>query len=172
MRSTTRSLQIVAGLIAASIFLPGVARAQESGRREPAALEESAGTLSQTPDGWPKAIRLLREAASRRGPGEMQGVKDLVLAGLLSEYAGQHEQARLHFTDAGNRALNMGDVEDAAHAFIYAAFVAKAQDDIPGAGEFVERARTLSYSPLLPNAERDQINRWVGSPVQVAARQH
>lgn len=171
MRTNSRTLHIVAGLIAASIFLPAVARAQESGRREPVELEQSAELLSQTSDGWSKAIGLLREAASRRGPGETQGVKDLVMAGLLSEYVGQHEQARQHFTDAGERALKMGDVQDAAQAFVYAAFVAKAQKDIPGATEMVERARLLSYSPLLPDAARDQITHWVGASIQVASRQ-
>ena len=166
MRTTTRTLHVVAGLIAASIFLPAAARAQE-----PAALEQSAQTLMQSTDGWGTAIKLLHRAASQRGPAEPEGVSDLVLAGRLSEYRRNHEQAREYFTEAGNRALNMGDVQNAADGFILAAFVAQSQADIEGARELVQRARMLSASPLLPEKVRDQIVRRVGSPVQVASRQ-
>ena len=73
-------------------------------------------------------------------------------------YSGDRTRARITFVKAGESALALGDIEQAAQAFQRAALVAWEQKkQVVIAVELKQRALRLATSPLLTAAQRSTI---------------
>lgn len=131
------------------------------------ALHQRAAGLFEAPTRYREASRLLRQAAALRDGLDDRVAAELLLAGRLSYYAGDWRTAQRAFEDAGERALESGQLIVAASAWVDAAFTAQARKNEDDASGFVLRARRLADSPHLTRAERDEILDRIG-PVSVA----
>lgn len=77
-------------------------------------------------------------------------------------YSDDLREARVMFERAGDGALATGDPYRAALAYVRAAMLAKDLDQPEQALRLGEKARLLSYSPVMSEEERAQISRFVG----------
>lgn len=107
---------------------------------------------------------LCREADLRSGD-DPKGVQALLLCGKLYYYAGELTQSGYALEDAGRRALAIGDVVRAAHAFMDASFIATRQGKSRAAGELTGKARMLAGSPLLSSGQRLAIEERIASTI-------
>lgn len=130
-------------------------------------LEAKAESYLEELGKWDRAASLFRRAAQLRSPADPAAVEDLLRAARLSFYEGRTLQSVRDFENAGQRALNLGDVLVAANAFADAAWVA----DNRGRGEqahgLLSRAQLLSNSPLIRESDRSQLRtRWGVAGIQ------
>lgn len=106
-------------------------------------------------------------AQTVRGPGasvpltviaqdEARALDQLFVTASASYYAGQRAQARRGFEQAADRALQLGDLKTAVRSLLNAAIIANEQRD-PERDELIARAYRLTASPLLSEAQKDQI---------------
>jgi hypothetical protein len=127
-----------------------------------AEMEQRADDLLVAGRGWEQAAGLYRRAAELRGPDDLQSADNLRLAGYLQFYRGRAKAAVASLTEAGEAFLALGDVEQAADAFIDGAWVANEVDMPVEAQELSERGRLLTRSPLLRVEERTALVRRLG----------
>ncbi len=121
------------------------------------ALEARAARAMDGGHGIGRAADLLLRAAALRSEIDPTGVGDLMVAANGFYFTGRAERARTVATQAGERALAMGDVDGAAHAFLFAAIIANQQRDVAARDLLIGRADRLAASPLLSPAQRDVI---------------
>jgi len=110
---------------------------------------------ANTPDGYAEASRLYRRAAELFGE-HPEAVDAWAWAGRLSWYTGA-ETAISDFDNAGELALQFGDVGSAASSFLDAAFAAGKHGQREMAAQLVERAADLAQSPYLGDREKDRL---------------
>jgi hypothetical protein len=120
-------------------------------------LEARAWSMREMVDQRAQAARLYREAADLRPASDPAKVESLRNAALMNYYAGRLDRATRDATDAAHAALRQGDVAQAAHAYVDAAWMAAQDGNTNRAAELVEEARLLANSPLLPQAERSHL---------------
>lgn len=132
----------------------------------PADIEEArklmvqAEKVASSPEGYAEASRLYHRAAELFGM-HAEAADAWAWAGRLAFYTGDDE-AIGHFHNAGEHALQYGDVENAASYFLDAAFAAVEHRRHNSAHEFVERAVKLAQSPYLGDRVRDRLMARVG----------
>lgn len=130
-------------------------------------LEAKAESYLEELGRWDRAASLLRRAAELRSPADPVAVEDLLRAARLSFYEGRIRQSVRDFENAGQRALNRGDVVVAANAFTDAAWVADTEGRGQRAHDLLARAQLLSNSPLIREADKSQLRtRWGVAGIQ------
>lgn len=163
MSSRTRTLGVVAGLVAATLLLAQAARAQEIlSKSAPAAsaavqLESRALAMLDAPDRWSDVATSLEKAAALRSADDRRGVSDLVMAAGAHWSAGKVDAAYRTFVAAGERALAVGSVYTAAYAFLMGAVAANEVRGGAAALELKTRAELLASSPHMTPPQRDRI---------------
>ncbi len=140
----------VIGAASAAAQLPGAGDEAE----EIARLESRAEELLHSTRNYGRVASLFHQAADLRAPADAKGVHDLMMAARLSYYAGRETDAVRYFRNAGERAIAMGDVITAASAFLDGAWVAGKRGRGVQATALLDRARLLSYSPLIESADK------------------
>ena len=105
-------------------------------------------------DGWARAASLYARAADQRGPADPTAADDLVMAGHLYYYAGDHEAAVLAFRTAGRMFVAFARLDMAAVAFRDGAWVAHRAGLERAAQELRQWSEVLT-SPR-PQGERRQ----------------
>ncbi|HYO47002.1 MAG TPA: hypothetical protein VEY33_09990 [Gemmatimonadota bacterium] len=133
----------------------------------PEELHAAAERLFPTPSRHAKAAGLLCREADLRSGDDPNGVQALLLCGKLYYYAGELAQSRYALEDAARRALAIGDVVRAAHAFMDASFIAGRQGKSQAVGELAGKARMLAGSPLLTPGQRLAIEERVAGTIPV-----
>lgn len=168
MSHKSMTLTAILAVIAAAPFTVSAQAGSPADRV--AALEAHANVLFQRTATWGEAAHQLELAAVLRGPDDARAVKDLMVAAGGYYYSRDRARARIAFVKAGESALALGDVEQAAHAFQRAALVAWEQKQTGVALGLKQRALRLAASPLLTAAQRGTIVRQF-AVMQVAAEQ-
>ena len=113
------------------------------------------------------AARLHRRAAQLRGD-DPRAVESFRSAAWLYSSAGKLQIARRMMESAAERATAVGDVEQAANAYIDAAYIAIAnsrEDQVPG---ILARMHSVLSSPLLTAERRAVILDRVGGAPEIA----
>jgi len=153
MSSMIRRHSVLTAVVVASIVVPSMVAAQKT----PEALERRASAIVNIEHGIGKSAGLLVQAAQMRGAADPVGVTDLTAAANAYYFSGQTARARELCVQAGERALAMGAVDRAAHAFLFAAIVANRQGDVVARDSLLTRANLLASSPLLSRTQRQAI---------------
>lgn len=134
-------------------------RAQKEAREgEAAELYRQARQAEQIGD-WGRAARLYEESGDMRPDGDRLSVTSYALAARAYFYDGEVGRASLLWEEAGNRALTVGDVLEAARSYLHAAVAAHEKRDSVRSVELGWRAYRLTESDLLSSQERDLIRR-------------
>ncbi len=159
-------------LAVTSMLLPGNARAQSvTDLTAATSLEARATGQIDIAKGLARAADMLMKAAALRAPTDPIGVGDLAAAASGYYFSGKLARARAVSVQAGERALAIGDVDVAAHAFVFAAIIANQQSDVPGRDSLIARGNALAASPLLSQAQRLSILAQFRQPVLLAGPQ-
>lgn len=124
-------------------------------------LEAEASSLFDQRNDLDKAARKLRAAARLRPSDDRRALQLLRRAGVLAFHATDFRASRQALLEQAERALSLGEVSIAAHAFIDAAFAAKELNDV-AAFDYIERARLLSTSTLIAANERAILAKRIG----------
>jgi len=103
---------------------------------------------------WKAAAQMYRSAADLRGEGDIKSADNLRVAGYLHYYLGSFQSAISALRAAGESYLALGDVEQAAEAFIDGAWVAGRSGKMSEAHGLRERGVLLTRSPLLDMQNR------------------
>lgn len=169
MQRHTFALCALATLAVTSVLPPAGARAQSAvDPRAALALEARATSQLDVKRDLGRAADLLVKAATLRAATDPIGVGDLAAAASGYYLDGQLARARAIAVQAGERALAMGDVDGAAHAFLSAALIAHKQLDAAGRDSLSARAYRLAASPLLSQAQQASIRAQFQRTVLVA----
>jgi hypothetical protein len=159
-------LSTATALLALAAALPTAARAQTSLQpikvTEPALradkLDREAEEYELTDMAkWRVAARLRREAAALRTADDPKGPLSLYWAARDHYYTGDERGSRELMVQSAERALAIGDVVHAATAYTEAAYIASEIRDVLSAREYATKARLLALSPMLTDAQREQI---------------
>ncbi len=155
------ALRALTVVVVAGALLPTGARAQSARIRvstgEAEALEARAAAVMEGGNGIGKAAQLFLRAAALRPETDPIAVGDLMVAANGFYVTGRPERARTVAVQAGERALAMGHVGEAAHSFLFAAIIANQQRDVAMRDVLIGRAHRLAASPLLSRTQRDVI---------------
>lgn len=178
MRPTFTSRLSMAGMLLATLGMPGAASAQyrlpnlvATARAD--SLHDAAVTLERTTHRWRDAARLHRRSAELRGAEDPLGVRCMREAATLAYATNDRSGARTDMADAASRALARGDVRAAAHSYLDAAWVAQEQKNPRQVWDLGHRAEILADSPLLSVSDRASILgriNHVGATTQTAMR--
>jgi len=152
-------------LVAGLTLVPALAAASQVAQSgpvlkrgtDPIDLETRARAMFTNPKRYAEAARLYQRAADQRAPGDRVRVEDLTMAARLTFYDGDAAKARILMERAADEALAAGDVINAAHAYVDAAFLAQDARESERVADLLGRARMLAGSPLLAQQERDSI---------------
>lgn len=177
MNSTSARRHAIAGVLLATLGLPGAAPAQY---RLPALVSSvKADSLHQaavelvTARRWRDAARLHRRSAELRAADDPLGFRCLTEAAALTYASGDRSGARADMAEAAGHALARGDLRAAALAYLDAAWIAQEQKNARQVWELGHRAEMLAASPLLGPYDRAAILRRirrVPDVVQLAER--
>ena len=179
----TQNRRILVAALGAVLVLPAAALAQHS--LDPIKVTEKqaqADRLDREAEGyeqtdvtmWRKSASLRREAAKLRGEEDPRGAVSLAWAARDSYYGGDIHAGRDLMVQSAERALAVGDVVVAASGFTEAAYIALELRDGGNAKYYAARARLLSNSPMLSDAQRTAIRSRLAivsaSPIVLASR--
>jgi hypothetical protein len=106
---------------------------------------------------WGKAASLRQEAASLRTADDPKGSLSLYWAARDRYYTGDEAGSRELMVQSAERAFAIGDIVQAATSFTEAAYIAAELRDFHSAREYVAKARLLVHSPMLTEAQREQL---------------
>lgn len=109
---------------------------------------------AETTHRWRDAARLHRESARLRELGDAQAFRCFKTAAHLSYAANDPMGARNDMKRAAARALQRGDLEQAAQAYVDVAWLAQQQGKLGEVWTFGTQAEVLAASPRLSAAER------------------
>ena len=121
-----------------------------------------AEALFEQPARYSEAAGLMVRAAQLRGPSDARAIKELTFAGKLYAYTRDYVQARTALENAAVRALALGQVVDAAHSYLDAAFMAQELADWSSVRELARRAKNLADYAHLDGAVRLDILKRIG----------
>ena len=165
---STHSRHLMAAATAVLVFaaVPALAGAQAS--LQPINVKEPvlrADQLDREAEGyertdmakWRTAARLRQEAAALREGDDPKAVMSLYWAARDRYYTGDERGGRELMVQSAERALAIGDVVHAATAYTEAAYIASEIRDPQCAREYATKARLLALSPMLTDAQREQI---------------
>jgi hypothetical protein len=106
---------------------------------------------------WRVAANLRREAAALRTADDPKGPLSLYWAARDRYYTNDVPGSRELMIQSAERALAIGDVVHAATAYTEAAYIASEIRDYLSAREYAAKAKLLAHSPMLTDAQREQI---------------
>lgn len=165
MNTHSRSLLLTATAALAMFALPAVTRAQmldpiriTDSRLKAEKLDSEALFIEQ--NDWSqlkKAARLRELSAELRAPEDPEGTVSLYWAARDRYYSGDPQAARVLMERAGDRALAMGDVLNAATAYTEAAYICADTKDGERMRTLAVKARLLANSPMLSENQRVQL---------------
>jgi hypothetical protein len=166
MYTHPRHLLLTASAMMALVALPADAQVQtvlqpinvtEHALRADRLDQEAVGYEHSDMSLWRKAASLRTEAATLRTLEDPKGSVSLYWAARDLYYTGDEARGRKLMVQSAERALAIGDIVQAATAFIEAAYIASELRDFPSAREYVSKARLLAHSPMLTGAQREQL---------------
>jgi hypothetical protein len=179
MHTHSRTLLLTASAALAVFALPVAARAQMQEIRVTDTREQAekleAEALTYEKNDWSnlkKAAGLREKAAELRSADDPQGTVSLYWAARDRYYSGDARGARVLMEETATRALAMGDVLNAVTAFTEAAYISADLKDGERMRAMAAKARLLSASPMLTDAQREQVRQRLGrsdAPVGVVA---
>jgi hypothetical protein len=130
-------------------------------------LEARAEQLRASPRWYLDAARLYRRAALLRG-NDARAVNNFRSSAWMYSAAGNNGLAREMMEKAAEHAADVGGIEDAANAYIDAAFLAVASDRQDKVPALLGRMHAVLSSPLLPETRRASILQRIGENSEVA----
>jgi hypothetical protein len=156
------STAVVMALVAAPAAAQAQASLQPINVREPALradqLDQEAEGYERTDMAkWRTAANLRREAAALRTADDPKGALSLYWAARDRYYTGDERGGRDLMVQSADRAMAIGDVVRAATAYTEAAYISSELRDVVSAREYATKARLLALSPVLTDAQREQI---------------
>ena len=165
MYTLSRKLLLIASAAVAIVALPMPAGAQ---MLEPIRVTESrekadrldAEARSYEDNDWSQlktAAELRERAAELRAIDDPAATVSLYWAARDRYYSGNRKAARALMEQAAERALNMGDVLNAATAFTEAAYISADLKDGERMRTLAGKARLLANSPMLSEDQRFQL---------------
>ena len=162
MYTRTRNFLLAGGALFAIAAAPIAVSAQQTLApvRVTASVEHAdrlaaeAESLATMLTHFKKAAKLYELSAEARSPGDIKGFTNLRAAAFLRYDAGEKRQGLGLMERAAQRAIDLGDVINAANAYIDAAIIAGELRDGSRARELGRRAALLTKSPLLDSAQR------------------
>lgn len=161
----------VAAIVALSSFTVGVGGLDAQSattvdtNMEAQRLQDRAAELEMSYQNLGDASKLYRAVAEIHTDGP-ESVQPLLDAGRLAFYSGQEDQALKDYLNAGERALEWGDVLTAARVYLDAAWLADWDGDTRLAYELTQKALRLSKSPLIKVEDRRSLERRVAQQQQ------
>jgi hypothetical protein len=174
MEAIMRTHHIFSALLACTAFVAtqptasvaqaptGQLASEEAFERAQRLEADAWGILNCQPVNYRKAARLFQQAAASRAFDDRRALENLRMAGLLAYYGKDLRRSRSIMAERAERALRLGEVHEAADAYIDAAFLAVELRDGPAAVGYAENARLLADSPLLSVAQRDNLSHRLG----------
>jgi hypothetical protein len=120
------------------------------------------GHLNRDSPNYRRAGRLFQQAAASRAVDDRQALESLRMAGLVTYYGKDLRRSRSIMVERAERALRLGEVDQAANAYIDAAFLAVELRDGGAALAFAENARMLADSPFLSAGQRNNLAHRLG----------
>jgi len=179
MFTHSRRLLLTASAAIAVFALPVAARAQLETIRvtdsQVKADKFDAEARSYEVNDWSqlrKAARLRELAAELRTAEDPLGTVSLYWAARDRYYSDDPKAARPLMEGAGDRAIAIGDVFNAATAYTEAAYICADIKDYDRMRTLATKARLLSNSPMLTDSQRFQLRTRLalsGAPVGVVA---
>ena len=164
MNTTYRSLLATASALITIAALPAASAAQttlapvrvtESQLRADK-LDAEAVAIESSDFGRLKQAARIREIAARlRAPEDPKGAVSLYWAARDKYYSGDKVAARDLMVQSADRAVAIGDVLTAVTSFTEAAYIAADLRDGQSTREYAGRAKLLSNSPMLSEAQRE-----------------
>jgi len=161
MKATLVSRLSIAGVLLATLGLPGAAPAQY---RLPTLVSSvqadslhNAAVALATAHRLRDAARLHRRSAERRAPEDPLGFRCLTEAAALAYHTSDRSSARADMAQAAGHALARGDLRAAALAYLDGAWIAQEQKNQHQVWELGHRAEMLADSPLLGASDRAAI---------------
>jgi hypothetical protein len=124
-------------------------------------LRTRAEALYGSPARLREAAQLHEKEAAVRSAADPQAVVALEQAARFYAYTGDPARGRVLMQRAAERALRVGEVLRAAHAYIDAAFLALREKDVERAYAYTTQADLLARSPHLLEADRAGIVRRI-----------
>lgn len=121
------------------------------------ALEAQAEHYLEEASRADRAADLYQRAAELRSDADPRKVENLQMAARLSFHAGEGRRAMEMQAAAALLATRQGDVIQASHAWLDAAWVAAEVGEPQRAKEYMVEARLLATSPLLAESDRNAI---------------
>jgi hypothetical protein len=161
MKATLASRLSIAGVLLATVGLPGAAPAQYHlptlvSSVQADSLHDDAVVL-ETAHRLRDAARLHRRSAELRAAEDPLGFRCLTEAAALTYFSGDRSRARADMAKAAGHALARGDLRTAALAYLDAAWIAQEQRNPRLVWELGHRAEMLAESPLLGASDRAAI---------------
>ena len=169
MSSTFGQRLSAAGLLIATLALPGAAAAQYQlptviSSVKADSLHQAAAALVAA-HRYRDAARLHRRSAELRPAEDPMGFSCLSEAAALIYAAGDRSAARGDLARAADNALARGDLRNAALAYLDAAWIAQQQGNQKQVWGLGHRAEMLAESPLLGASDRAAILQRIKRPV-------
>lgn len=127
-------------------------------------LFQEAFRLSADNQNWNKAAEKYVESARLRPYGDLQAYVALNRAGQIFSHLGKEVAARRAFAAAGVRALETGQIYEAAVAYANAAELAQQdrRNNNRRASNYLVIAHRLSEAPMLSDEQRKRVHRRLG----------
>ena len=157
---------IAAGALLAVATFPMVASAQASllpikvTEKQSRAAELDRRAASYEDNDWSKigtAAKLREQAADLRDDSDVLKSASLYWAARDHYYAQNTSKSRDLMVEAGQRALDVGDVIAAASAFTDAAYISADLKDVASTKLYATKARMLANSPMLSQTQKDDV---------------
>jgi hypothetical protein len=171
MSNRTARIALAAATLSVAVAVPAAARAQStlapitvtaSQAAEANALDERALRFYGTPKKWRKAAWMHEQAAELRALSDPKAYRSWVMAAHIYYAARANGLAYEAMAKAAERAAALGDVVNAANAYVDAGLMAAEAgrgEEIP---EIARRAVALSNSPMLSDEQRASIVKRIG----------
>lgn len=154
-----------------AVLLPAMLSAQEirsganySGYNQANSLRAQAIALYDAPARAAEVAKLHLEEVQHRAANDPLAVEALFMAAFFFKYAGRQFDARKTLEQVAERTLANGDVMEAAQAYLEAAGLAQAANQMSETRRLAEKASLLSDSPLLKLEQRT----WIRNQIQSA----
>lgn len=121
-------------------------------------LYQEAIALFAQPAKWKKAADLLHESANERTIDDPERYHSLTVAARIYVHVKKYDAAGRALRQAADEAAAIGDVANAAAAYLDAAYLSAKVGDPAQMETYLKKAELLSHSPYLSAAERTAIS--------------